>query len=181
MPAPGAERADDRDREREIARTLALVGAAHAVDAPDRLRIDADSGPEREAAAVHATHGDAPRPPGLDRHCEPARSVGRVRRHAERTRKNARPSTRQEADRHVAHEPVECLVEPSVAGEDDDRLGTAVDRCGDELRRVARTLGELDGQLDDTLELGLHGRELRLRDSRGERIDDQRDGSQGHQ
>jgi hypothetical protein len=104
--------------------------------------------------------------------------VGRVRRHAERTRKHARPSTRQEADRHVAHEPVERLVEATVAGEDDDRFGSAVDRCGDELRRVTWPLGELDGQLDDTLELGLDGRELRLRDSRGERIDNQRDGSQ---
>src|SRR5438067_944025 len=36
VAAPRADRTCDRHRIREIARTLAFVGAAHAVDAPDR-------------------------------------------------------------------------------------------------------------------------------------------------
>src|SRR5581483_11931200 len=140
--------------------------------------VDADAGAERETPAVDAADGDAPRAARLDRLGEPPCGGDRIGRQAERARENARAAAWQEADRHVALEPIERLVEAAVAGVHDDRLAVVVERGGDELGRMIRVLGEHDHQVARRLERGLHLGELRLRHMRGERIDDQRDPGQ---
>src|SRR5581483_12206539 len=104
------QHARDREGEDEVART-ATVGAAPAtVDPADRLRVDAETAGEEEAAAVHAAGRDRARAAGGDRRRDPGRGGRRVAGQAERAREDARAAAGHEAERRRTVEPVHDLV-----------------------------------------------------------------------
>src|SRR5919109_909144 len=107
------------------------------VDPADDLRGQPHPGREPEAAAVHPPDRDRPRAPRAKGLADPLRRCLRIGREPKRARKDARAATRNEADRDVAGEAVQRLVERPVAAEDDDRLDVGVT---DQLDRVSLPL-----------------------------------------
>ena len=123
VPALGSEHA-----RRPRARTRCRRGAS-------RRRARPSSSTRRTAAASSPTPAEnAKRRPltrptvirrvrsCVERLGKLPRRLDRIVRQPERPREHARPAAGQEADRHVALEPVQRLVEAAVAGEDDDRV-----------------------------------------------------------
>jgi len=73
--------------------------------------------------------------------------------------------------RHVGGEPVQRLVEASVAGEDDHCFAARAAGLLHELGGVRPAIGPDDGEVDDAPELRLDGGEPLLADAGCERID----------
>ena len=173
MPVPRSERGDHGQDEREVARPLAVVAASHLVDAPHGLRIEPEPCVEREPAAVDAAERDPALPSLLDRLGQLHGRRDRLGREPERARQDARAAARKKADRHVALEPVQRLVEAAVSREHDQHLAARAAGIGDELRGVPRVLRLHDRELDDARELALDRGEPRVGDAGRERIDDE--------
>ena len=127
---------DDPDEGR-VARPPALLVAARAVDAPDRLGSEPDARREAEAAAVDPAERDRAGPARHESIDDLPRGGDRVSRQSERAGEDTRAAARDEPERQLAGGAVDRLVVGAVAREDDERVGLA-DRVRRQLGGVAR-------------------------------------------
>src|SRR5262249_47011647 len=90
-----AEHAHELVRERDVAGTPAVLRAAERIDAPHELRVEPDTGREREAPTLDPAEADAPAAIRRDRVRDPLRRAEWIARKAERAREHARPTARE--------------------------------------------------------------------------------------
>ena len=140
---PAEQAPSDDPRVGEVAGPLALQAALDRVELPDRLGVDADPRGEPEAPSVHPAQRD---PPLVD-------GRRRVARHAERPREDVRVAAGDDPERLAGRQPVQHLVDETVAAEGEDRVAGGLSR---QLGGVALALGEQ----------GLDGAEALLHDAR---------------
>ena len=156
-------------RERHVAGAASVRRSATRVDATNRLCVEADADREAEAATFHAAEADPSRAARDDRVRDSFRRGTRITRQPERAREHVRPAARERTERNVRRNPVQHLVDDTVASECDD----GVCRTRRELARVAATFREHRLDVARALE---HRRDLAqhvLAHARRERVRDQ--------
>ena len=151
--------------EGDVARSPAVRFPPELVDLADELGVEAETRAEAEPPAVDATEADSPHLALGDA----PRGSDRVPRKPERTREDARPASRQEAERHIERDAVQHLVVRPVAAEHVDRVDIA--RRPSDLRGLAGSGRE--ARLDATWQRRRDGGEPVLVHAGGERVDDE--------
>lgn len=169
----GGKLARHQPRDHQVAGKPPVMGPPSLLDPPDELGVEAQTGGEGEAAAVHPPERDRSRVSGFERKPDPAGGRDRIAGQPERTREDVRAASGNEPNRHRPVEAVEDLVEDPVSGEDEHRLVSAA-RLARELDRMVAPAG-LD-RLDPCVggKRFLDGLQPRLGDAARERVDDQR-------